>query len=96
MTIHALFLTALSMIALGLLLMSQLVFLAPYRDLLFNAYLTPIALYFGALGFNLFAAFYYAGRVLFLKDAGAKLAHLEKQLRSEPGPSDELARRLEG
>ena len=96
MAIHALFLTALSMMALGLLLTGQLVFLAPYRDLLLHAYLTPVALYFSAVGLNLFAAFYYASRVLFLKDAGAKLAHLEKQLRSEPGLSDELARRLGG
>ena len=94
MAMHAFFLTAISMMALELFLLGQLEFLAPYRTLLLHSYLPPIGLYFGALTINLFAGFYYLTRVLFLKDTGSKLAHLEKQLRSDSGISDELSRRL--
>ena len=94
MAAHAFFLTAMSMMALLIVLLGQLEFLAPYRALLLHSYLTPISLYFGALAVNLFAGFYLLTRVLFLKDTGSKLAHLEKQLRSDSSLSDELSRRL--
>jgi hypothetical protein len=96
MAAHAFFLTTISMMALMLFLLGQLEFLAPYRDLLIHSYLTPIGLYLGALAVNLFASFYCLTRVLFLKDTGSKLAHLEKQLRSDSRLSDEFSRRLKG
>jgi hypothetical protein len=44
--------------------------------------------------FNLTAAFYSIGRRLFLKDTGQKLAHIEKQLRTDDTISEELSHRL--
>lgn len=95
MAIQAFFLTTICMTALGLVLLDLCRFLVPYRALLVGSYAMPIALYFAALYVNLFAAFYLMTRQLFLKDTGRKLAHLEKQLRSDSGLSDELARRLQ-
>ncbi len=95
MATHALFLTTLSMMTLGLVLLGECRFLVPYKALLIHTYAAPLALYFGALALNLFAGFYLLTRKLFLKDTGLKLAHLEKQLRSDAGLSEELARRLE-
>jgi hypothetical protein len=44
---------------------------------------------------NLAALFYVVGRVLFLRDTGRKLAHVEKQLRSRSTIVKELSERLE-
>jgi hypothetical protein len=94
MATHALFLTAASITVLLILLMGQLAFLAPYRSLLLHNYVASFGLFFVVLAVNLFAAFYSATRVLFLKDTGSKLAHLEKQLRSDSALASELSRRL--
>ena len=75
-------------------LMEECRFLVPYRHLLWVKYSEPLALFAGVLFFNLVAAFYMAGRKLFLKDTGRKLAHLEKQLRTGSSLSEELSRRL--
>lgn len=94
MAAHALVLTTFSMLALWLFLLGQLDFLAPYRPLLLHSYSKAISLYFGVLAFNLYATFYFLARVLFLKDTGSKLAHLNRQLRWDSGLSVELSRRL--
>jgi hypothetical protein len=93
--IQAFFLATLVMTAVGLLLLQLCSFLVPYKALLTGPYAGALATYFGALYLNLFAAFYFATRKLLLKDTGRKLAHLEKQLHSDAGLSDELARRLQ-
>ena len=95
MAANGLFVTSLLLMAIALWLLGEFRFLVPYRALLVGPYLAPIALFVGALFVNLFAAVYLVSRKLFLKDTGRKLAHLEKQLRTGPGLSEELAARLQ-
>ena len=76
-------------------LMQTCTFLIPYRAVLLHAYGPTLALWAGVAFLNVFAACYALSRAVFLKDTGQKLAHLEKQLRSGPSLSEELARRLE-
>lgn len=66
----------------------------PYRHVLFVKYGSAIAWFAAALFLNLFAAVHMTCRLLFLKDTGRKLAHLDKQLRTGGSLSDELTRRL--
>jgi hypothetical protein len=76
-------------------LMQTCTFLIPSRALLWREYAVTL-LAWGTVAFvNVFAACYLVARVLFLKDTGQKLAHLEKQLRSGRSLSEELAQRLE-
>ena len=53
-----------------------------------------IAVFAGIFFVNLLAAVYMTCRLIFLKDTGRKLAHLEKQLRSG-ALSEELSQRLD-
>jgi hypothetical protein len=76
-------------------LISDLQYLIPYKHLLFSRYLWVITGAAGVLFINLFALAYTVGRVVFLKDTGRKLRHVEKQLRSGDVVSRELADRLE-
>ena len=94
MTANAVFITTLVTLALGLWLMGECTFLVPYRGLLLNVYGRWLALYVGVFFVNLFALVYLTCRRVFLKDTGQKLAHLEKQLRSDSGLSAELAQRI--
>ena len=75
-------------------LAGELSFLAPYKATLFRRHGWFI---FGAslvLFFNLCALYYSVARWLFLRDAGRKLLHLERQLGTgdaaleDLGPSD--------
>jgi hypothetical protein len=91
----AVFVTTLLFMALGLFLLEWCQFLIPFRHVLFIKYGAVLASFGAALFVNLWAAVYLIGRVLFLKDTGRKLAHLEKQLRSGGALADELSRRLE-
>jgi hypothetical protein len=86
--------TAVILLALALCLMQECRFLIPYRHVLFVKYGEYLAIFAAALFINLFAAIYLAGRKLFLKDTGRKLAHLEKQLRMGGTIAGELAERL--
>lgn len=90
----ALLATTVIFIGLVLWLMDECRFLIPYRTLLFEKYGSVIGLYAGALFVNLFAAIYLFCRKFLLKETGRKLAHLEKQLRTGAGVSDELTIRL--
>ena len=94
MATNAFFITTLLLMALAILLLQELQFLVPYRRLLVDEYAGVIAAYAAALFVNVFAVVYMAGRKLFLKDTGRKLAHLEKQLRTDRSISEELAERL--
>jgi hypothetical protein len=91
---NAILATAVIFLALALYLMQECRFLIPYRHVLFVKYGASLAVFAGALFVNLFAAIYLAGRKLFLKDTGRKLAHLEKQLRMGGSIAAELAERL--
>lgn len=94
MAINAFFVTTLLLMAVAIFLMGELEFLVPYKALLFGPYAGSIAAFTTALFVNVFAVVYLVGRTLFLKDTGRKLAHLEKQLRTDRSISEELAERL--
>ena len=95
MAVNALFITTLFLMALGLFLMQACQFLIPYRSLLVQQYGTPLGLFAAALFVNVFAAVYLVCRKVFLKDTGRKLAHVEKQLRTDTNLSEDLSRRLQ-
>jgi hypothetical protein len=94
MIASAVFITTLVFMALGILLLGECRFLIPYRHVLFGEYGSVLALFAGALFLNMFAGVYLVCRVLFLKETGQKLAHLEKQLHTGESLSDELHQRL--
>ena len=70
-------------------------FLTPYKRLLFTQYGVQIGLFLLVVFVNLFAAFYGLSRVLFLKDTGVKLRHLDRQLTTRDTVLAELSERLE-
>ena len=70
-------------------------FLAPYKRLLFTQYGVQIGLFLLVVFVNLFAMFYGLSRVLFLKDTGVKLRHLDQQLTTRDTVLAELSERLE-
>jgi hypothetical protein len=91
---NALLATSVIFLALGFWLLQECQFLIPYRRLLWVKYGGTVALFAGVLFVNLFTVIYMLCRKLFLKDAGQKLAHVEKQVRSGSSISEELSRRL--
>jgi hypothetical protein len=95
MMASAVFVTTLLFLALGIFLLQECRFLIPYRHVLFVKYGAQLATFAAALFVNLLAAVYMICRSVFLKDTGRKLAHLEKQLRTDDSLSRELSRRLE-
>lgn len=94
MAVNAFFIATIALLALGLWLLGELQFLVPYKALLFGRYATVILGYAACLFLNVFAAVYVVGKVLFLKETGRKLAHLEKQLRTGESLSEDLSERL--
>ena len=63
--------------------------------LLFTQYGVQIGLFLLVIFVNLFAAFYGLSRLLFLKDTGVKLRHLDRQLATRDTVLSELTDRLE-
>lgn len=94
MIASAVFVTTIIFIAIGLFLLQECQFLIPYRHVLLMKYGGVIAAFGAVLFLNILAGVYLICRVVFLKDTGRKLAHLEKQLRSG-ALSDDLSRRLD-
>lgn len=70
-------------------------FLAPYKRLLFTQHGVHIGVFLLVVFVNLFAACYAFARVLFLKDTGLKLRHLDRQLATRDTVLAELTDRLE-
>jgi len=95
MITNAIFITTILCLALGLFLMQECTFLIPYRSLLWRRWGDMLVWFSAAFFMNLFTAVYLTCRKLFLKDTGRKLAHLEKQLRTDQSLSEELSRRLQ-
>ena len=60
----------------------ELSFLAPFKAGIFRHHGLTIALAITILFLNLCAAYYGIARWLFLRDAGRKLAHMDRQLGS--------------
>src|SRR3954452_21830013 len=73
----------------------EAIVLAPYKRLLFTQYGVQIGLFVLVLFFNLFALCYAVARVLFLRDTGVKLYHLDRQLATRDTVLADLTRRIE-
>lgn len=74
------FLALLTVFLLAGWLAGELSFLAPHKALLFARHGWLIGGTVVVLFFNLTALYYQAARWLFLRDAGSKLLHLDRQL----------------
>ena len=85
------FLAAMVLLLSAFALLGQLEFLAPYKHLIVARYLPTLGWSLAVMFFNLFCAFYLGGRILFLKDTGRKLAHVERLLRSSEPIVQELS-----
>ena len=84
-------------LALLFFVMGQLRFLTPWRSLILHQYWQAIVTYSALLIVNLFGVVIYIQRKVFLKDAGQKLIHFDKQLHSgEHELSSEIAAHLNG
>lgn len=70
-------------------------FLAPYKRLLFTECGVQIGVFLLVVFVNLFAACYGIARLLFLRDTGHKLHHLDRQLVTRDTVLADLSRRLE-
>jgi hypothetical protein len=92
MIANAAFLAGLTTFVLVAWLAAELSFLAPYKAVIFRAYGTHILAGVVLIFVNLAGAYYYVARWLFLRDAGRKLTHIDRQLRSAPGLHDDLRR----
>lgn len=95
MIANAAFLAGLTTFVLAAWLAAELSFLAPYRAAIFRTYglhvLAGVVLVF----VNLLGTYYLIARWLFLRDAGRKLTHIDRQLRSAPGLHDDLRRHFQ-
>lgn len=94
MIANSAFLAAMTVLLLLFLVLDELQFLAPYKRLILAQYGGTILSAFVLVFLNLFASFYLAGRALFLKDTGRKLAHVEKLLQTPDSVVSDLSARL--
>ena len=94
MIANAAFLAALTTFLVVGWLASELTYLAPYKAGIFRHHGSVIAMCVGALFLNLCAAFYNIERWLFLRDAGRKLSHLDRQLHTRDAVLHDLHRDL--
>jgi hypothetical protein len=74
---------------------AETTFLAPYRRLLLQEHGLYLGLFLLVVYMNLFALCYSVARVLFLKDTGVKLHHLDRQLATRDTVLADLTRRLD-
>jgi hypothetical protein len=75
-------------------LAGELAYLAPYKAGIFRRYGWMIVLLVGVLFLNLCAVYYWVARWLFLRDAGRKLSHMDRQLGSRDAVLTDLHRDL--
>jgi len=92
MIANAAFLAGLTTFVLAAWLAAELSFLAPYRAAIFRTYGVHLLAGVVVVFVNLLGAYYFIARWLFLRDAGRKLTHIDRQLRSAPGLHDDLRR----
>ena len=71
-------------------LAGELSFLAPFKAGLFRHHGLTIGVAITVLFFNLCAAYYSIARWLFLRDAGRKLTHMDRQLGSHDAVLSDL------
>lgn len=94
MIANSAFLAAMILLLVLFFVLGELQFLAVYKRLIFGEYLWTIVGAIVLLYLNLFACFYLAGKALFLKDTGRKLAHVEKLLQTPDTVVSDLSERL--
>jgi hypothetical protein len=95
MIANASFLAGLTTFILAAWLAAELSFLAPYRAAIFLTYALHILAGVVLVFVNLLGTYYLIARWLFLRDAGRKLTHIDRQLRSAPGLHDDLRRHFQ-
>jgi hypothetical protein len=95
MIANSAFLAALTTFVIAAWLAAELTFLAPYKAAIFRTYGVHLAGATVVLFLNLCGAYYMVARWLFLRDAGRKLTHIDRQLRSASGLHDELREYLQ-
>lgn len=95
MVSNSAFLAALLLLLLIFWVGGETTFLAPYRRALFLEHGARIAVVLLVLFVNLFAACYGLARLLFLRDTGLKLLHLDRQLATRDSVLSDLSQRLE-
>jgi hypothetical protein len=95
MIANATFLAGLTTFVLLAWLAAELSFLVPYKTVIFRMYGVHILAGVVLVYVNLAGAYYLVARWLFLRDAGRKLTHIDRQLRSAPGLHDDLRRYLQ-
>jgi hypothetical protein len=76
-------------------LAGELTFLAPYKSVLFHRYGLLIGGSVLLLFLHLCALYYGVARWLFLRDAGRKLTHIDRQLGTPEGLHEELRPHIE-
>ena len=94
MIVNSAFLAAMILLLLAFSVLGQIEFLAPYRHVIFVQHVWVVIGSLMVVFLNLFAVCYLAGRGLFLKDTGRKLAHVERQLRTTDTVVRDLSDRL--
>ena len=95
MIANSAFLAAMLLLLLVFVVFGELEFLAPYKALILGSYLWVVVGALVVVFLNLFGAIYLLGRVLFLKDTGRKLAHVDRLLRTPDTVVRDLSARLE-
>ena len=95
MIANAAFLAGLTTFVLAGWLAAELSFLAPYKAAIFRTYGVHIMAGVVLVFVNLLGTYYLIARWLFLRDAGRKLTHIDRQLRSAPGLHDDLRRHFQ-
>src|SRR5688500_17088500 len=75
-------------------LLGETTFLAPYRKLIVLNYAWLILTFALLLYLNLVAVFYLVARLLFLRDAGQRLRHVDKQLAGPDTIAEELTEQI--
>lgn len=94
MMANAAFLSVLTVFLLAGWLAGELTFLAPYKRALFRYHGVAIGLGALLVFLNLCATYYAVARWLFLRDAGRKLTHVDRQFRTTDGLHDDLRAQL--
>ena len=95
MIANAAFLAGVTVFLVAAWLAGELSFLAPYKATLFRRHGWFISGATLVLFFNLYALYYSIARWLFLRDAGRKLLHLDRQLGTSDAALEDLGPHLE-
>jgi hypothetical protein len=90
MIANAAFLAAVVTFLLAAWLAGELSYLARYKSGLFRAHGPQIVAVTVIVFLNFVALFYTLGRWLFLRDAGRKLTHIDRQLATRDGMLEDL------